>query len=361
MQRCTQCIMTDTVPGITFDDQGLCSYCREFKKESYRGKEALDAIVAAARGKGQPYDCIVPLSGGRDSAYVLYLARKVYDLKVLAVNYNNEFQNPQALKNMQNACQRLQADFVSVRSRTNLAREIVRYGLKSSNLRRKYCICTACAYGMHSVVYRAAIEHRAPLIFWGDSQQEQTTPMERQARETLKLGKDTFRKHFNPDYYRYEWAFLKQRREFKVPGNPWFVRRPKLKDKHIKEVHVFYYIPWDRQLIKKTIQEETGWEKPAGSVSTWRTDCYLTPLLNYFFYQIFSCGKETFGYCKMINSGDMDREEALQQEEAFQKTILDVDVIRKMLEEDIGLSRREADRVLSCAPAAAPSKHTPGQ
>ena len=125
MKRCTQCIMTDTVPGITFDDQGLCSYCRDFKKETYIGKEKLDAIVADAKGKGQPYDCVVPLSGGRDSAYVLYLARKVYDLKVLAVNYNNEFQNPQALKNMQNACQRLAADFVSVRSRNSIARELM--------------------------------------------------------------------------------------------------------------------------------------------------------------------------------------------------------------------------------------------
>ena len=43
--------MTDSVPGISFDDQGLCSYCREFKKETYIGKEQRDAIVAEARGE----------------------------------------------------------------------------------------------------------------------------------------------------------------------------------------------------------------------------------------------------------------------------------------------------------------------
>ncbi len=346
MKRCTKCIMPDTVPGITFDDEGICSFCRNFEKEEYLGKEKLDLIVEEARSKNNKYDCIVPLSGGRDSAYVLYLARSIYNLKVLAVNYNNEFQNPQALKNMQTACQILNADFVTVCSKNNIAREIVRNGLKFSTLRRKYSICTACTYGMESVVYRAALEHNVPMIFWGDSQQEQTTPMEKLARKNLKLGKGTIRKHFNPDYYRYEAAFLKQRLEFKVPGNNWLARHPKLKDKNIKEVHVFYYIPWDRELIKKTIMEETGWEKPEGSVSTWRTDCYLTPVLNYFFYKIFNCGKETFGYCKMINSGHMDRNEALKQEEKFQKHMVDADTIRKMLEDDIGLSRKEADRVL---------------
>ena len=89
---------------------------------------------------------------------------------------------------------------------------------------------------MESVVYRTALEHNVPMIFWGDSQQEQTTPMEKLARKNLKLGRGTIRKHFNPDYYRYEAACLKQRREFKVPGNNWLVRHPRLKNKNIEEV-----------------------------------------------------------------------------------------------------------------------------
>ena len=97
MKRCTQCIMPETVPGITFDNDGICSFCQSYQKETYLGQKKLDQIVATAKSRNNKYDCIVPLSGGRDSTYVLYVARAIYDLKVLAVNYDNEFRNPQEI------------------------------------------------------------------------------------------------------------------------------------------------------------------------------------------------------------------------------------------------------------------------
>jgi len=339
--------MPETVPGITFDKDGICNFCKAYEKEKYLGKEKLDQIVASAKSRKNKYDCIVPLSGGRDSTYVLYAARAIYDLKVLAVNYDNEFQNPQALINMKTACKKLDADFITIRSKRDVAQKIVRNGLKSIGLRRKYGLCRACTYGYTSVVYRTAIQQNAPLIFWGDSQQEQTTPMENRASKFLKQKRGTFSKLLNPAYYKYEYFFLLQRLEFPVPGNSILTRRPKFNNKEINDIHIFSYIPWNRKQIKETIIEKLGWEKPPESVSTWRTDCLLTPLVNYCFYKLFDCGKETFGYCQMINSGQMDREEALNQEIQSRKDMKNVNTFRRLLVDEIGLSRREADRILS--------------
>ena len=96
--------MPVTVPGITFDEKGICSYCLSYQQEYSLGREALEDIIASSRNINNQYDCIVPLSGGRDSTFVLYAAKALYDLKVLAVSYDNEFRIEQALVNMQNAC-----------------------------------------------------------------------------------------------------------------------------------------------------------------------------------------------------------------------------------------------------------------
>jgi len=91
-----------------------------------------------------------------------------------------------------------------------------------------------------------------------------------------------------------------------------------------------------------------GWEKPAGFVSTWRTDCKLTPFVNYCFFRMHGCSKACFGYCLMINSGQMSRQEALKQEEEMLATIAqDSKQIRNLLENEVGLSRKESDRILS--------------
>jgi len=106
---------------------------------------------------------------------------------------------------------------------------------------------------------------------------------------------------------------------------------------------VFDYILWDREKIKETIMRELGWKKSYGHVSSWRTDCMLHSLVNYVYFKLFGCTKDCFGYCNMINSGQMDREEALKQEEEITANI--TKNIPELLEDKIGLSRNEATKI----------------
>jgi tRNA(Ile)-lysidine synthase TilS/MesJ len=341
--------MPATVPGITFDEKGICSYCLSYQQEKYLGREALEDIIASSRNINNQYDCIVPLSGGRDSMFVLYAAKALYDLKVLAVSYDNEFRIDQALVNMQNACKILDVDFVSVRSKRSVAHEIVKYSLQSAKKLGKSGICVACVYGYRSVAYRAALQHHAPLILWGESQQEATQEMERKAFDALMLRQSKFIKLLSKNFYLVEYYRLLQRLEFPVAGNSVLSRVawPALKNKDIREIRLFDYVPWDRERIKKTITKELGWKKPASHASTWRTDCMLHPLVNYSFYTLFGCTKDCFGYSNMINSGQMTREEALNQEEELISSL--AENIRELLEDKIGLSKSEVKRILTFA------------
>ena len=76
MRKCTRCLTPETVDTITYDDEGVCSVCRQvqFKQDKIDWADRqrqLDEIVAAHKGKGL-YDCIVPYSGGKDSVFQLY-------------------------------------------------------------------------------------------------------------------------------------------------------------------------------------------------------------------------------------------------------------------------------------------------
>lgn len=89
-QVCTHCVMDTTDSNLTFDENGVCDRCQEYEQHIYpwwnhgKGHEAeLKAILEQVRisGKGKKYDCILGLSGGLDSCYMLHLAVKEWGLR----------------------------------------------------------------------------------------------------------------------------------------------------------------------------------------------------------------------------------------------------------------------------------------
>jgi N-acetyl sugar amidotransferase len=111
--------MDTTAAGITFDDAGRCNYCTDFlaRLGAYQppGTEELesrfDALIARIKqeGKGKRYDCIVGLSGGADSAYALYLAKRS-GLRPLAVHMDNGWDSELAANNIENLVRKLGVD-----------------------------------------------------------------------------------------------------------------------------------------------------------------------------------------------------------------------------------------------------------
>ena len=347
MKRCKRCVMPSTVPGISFNEVGVCNYCQSYQPESYLGEKELCRIMEYARGKRSVYDCIVPISGGRDSTYVLFMAKSLLGLKTLAVNYDNEFAPPYAMANIKRACETLNVDFVSVRSKRAYVRKIAKHSIMAATEFGQFRECAGCTYGYRSVVYRKAKEFGIPLILWGESREEATAEMERKAFEVIRQHKLKYLKLLRKEFYAAEFYRLLQRAEFFVSWRNVLSRRfdPIFKTNNIKEIRVFDYIPWERKKIKETIMNELGWEKPADVASTWKADCVMVGLTNFYYMMLFGCTKLCFGYTRMINGGQMEREEALIQEEnmlvSYSKGL------KEILEDHIGLSKEHANRILS--------------
>jgi len=154
------------------------------------------------------------------------------------------------------------------------------------------------------------------------------------------------RKLADPHTYLSRFYSALQRIEFRVPGNSVLGGgSPVLCDPNIQEIRFFDYVPWDRERIKQTISEHLGWEKPGESVSSWRIDCVLHPLMNYCFIHLVGCSKDSIGYCKMINDGQMTRDEALEQEEAL--VVATVAHLRDTLLNDVRLTPAEVEQIRS--------------
>ena len=98
--RCTRCIMDDSSDStIRFDEQGQCNYCTAALKEkdaiyfpNEEGRHRLNRLVTVlqAEGKGKEFDCIMGLSGGLDSSYLLYLGHTL-GLRILGVHIDDGF------------------------------------------------------------------------------------------------------------------------------------------------------------------------------------------------------------------------------------------------------------------------------
>lgn len=118
-QTCTRCVMDTSAQGIVFDENGVCNYCTDFikksshilfKKPETRGQE-LDELVFKIKksGRGKKYDCIIGVSGGVDSSWVLVRAVEA-GLRPLAVHMDNGWNSELAQNNIANLIRGLGVD-----------------------------------------------------------------------------------------------------------------------------------------------------------------------------------------------------------------------------------------------------------
>jgi hypothetical protein len=115
---CRRCIYDSGVPGIFFDEQGICNYCRQIEKlevEYQTGKTEGQILLAQiieklkVAGKNKKYDCIIGVSGGTDSSFLLIKAIE-WGLRPLAVHYDNTWNSAIATENIRKVTGKLKID-----------------------------------------------------------------------------------------------------------------------------------------------------------------------------------------------------------------------------------------------------------
>jgi hypothetical protein len=175
-RACVRCLLPSQVPGSDLDASGLCGMCRaddgskglaEERARQERERD-LERTLRCCRGQGA-YDCLVNLSGGKDSCYLLYKLVKEYRLKVLA--FTTDMNVPQvAWANIRRTVNRLGVDHISYTPPQEFYRRLFRFLLQNQEARGAVrTVCYVCAPLFEGYALRMATERGIPLVAAGYS------------------------------------------------------------------------------------------------------------------------------------------------------------------------------------------------
>lgn len=305
-QQCTRCICDNTIPGIAFDAAGVCSLCHLHDKfdETYpndaRGVEALEKKFARIRadGKNKKYDCIIGISGGRDSIYLLYLAVTRWKLRPLAVHFNDGFDNPVAGENMLKAVRKLGVELRTVTSDFRECKDLKITDLKASTPLLNNGTDVGIGAALYSTAYKEGIKH---ILFGQSFRTEGIRPIAWA--------------YFDGDHLR-----AVQKKFGAVPLRKWEPTNAGY-NLGIKEMFFYtvlngirvhsplYNYPYSREESGEILQRELDWVYPGAH---YFDDLYWS-LITYLHRTKFKINFRLIEYSALIRSGQLDRGEALER------------------------------------------------
>jgi predicted PP-loop superfamily ATPase len=329
---CRRCILPDTFPGISFDDQGICSHCRREEKKAARapGRKAdyrrrLDDLIQTVRDQAPCYDAVMAYSGGKDSSYTMKLLKEKYDLRILALTFDNHFISPASLENIARLTDQLDIDHLNFSIPWPVARDLfactaTRDIFPAPTLLRASAICTACIGIVKSLVLKTALEMSIPLVAFGWSPGQapiQSAIMKTNPTLTAK-NQQAMKNAYPPELGRRLERYLIPARYYDIYA-----------DRFPSNIHPLAFFDYDEEAIKKELQA-MGWRAPEDT-DTNSSNCLLNAFAN-------QCHLERHGFhpyvweiANMVRQGVMDREEGIEKIYSEQNAAM-VDYAREKLE-----------------------------
>ena len=301
-QICTRCIMDTTDPYIEFDRNGVCNHCRRYEKLRakyvFTGQEAerrLNKIASdiKEKGKNQKYDCVIGLSGGVDSTYTAYLARKL-GLKPLAIHLDNGWDTEFSVRNIENIVKRLKLDLYTHVVDWEEFRDIHLAYLKSGVVD----IEVPTDHAIVAILYKIADENRIKYILIGNNFTTEGIFPESWAYNkndliNLKAIHDKFGTH--------------ELKTFPTLGLLKLIYYHFVKN--IRSISILNYVPYVKENVKKVLAEELDWRdyghKHYESVFTRFYQGYILP-------RRFNIDKRRSHLSALICSGQIKRDDALK-------------------------------------------------
>ncbi len=318
LRRCTRCILPETMPFISFDAEGVCNYCRRHRKFDYPGHAALEAAVAPYRTGGSRPDCIVMLSGGRDSSYGLYYFKEVLGMNPVAYTYDWGMITDLARRNISRLCDQLQVEHILVsadirRKRKNIQKNVLAW-LKKPHLgtvplfmagdKHYFTIANQLSrdMGIEPIVSCRNLFEKTDFktgfagVYEGENYNIYGIPLIDKLRITaFYVGRFLSNPaYLNTSLYDTFTGYL----------SSYFGRQDYL--------YLYEYIPWDEQEISTTLRDRFDWETASDTSATWRIGDGTAAFYNYIYYVGGGFSEHDTFLSNRIREGMAEREEALR-------------------------------------------------
>jgi len=168
MKYCKKCLMPDTRPGLTFDDNGVCAACINFEKQkktdwNSRMKE-LETLCKKHRGcNGNGYDCAIAISGGKDSHFQTYYLKEVMKMNPVLLTVGNLEWTETGRKNLDNISDAFGCDVIQFQANRKVARKMLRKAFEELGSPSWYIDALVYAFP-----YRMAMQLGIKLLVYGE-------------------------------------------------------------------------------------------------------------------------------------------------------------------------------------------------
>ncbi|OGU68478.1 MAG: hypothetical protein A2W30_00640 [Ignavibacteria bacterium RBG_16_36_9] len=298
---CSRGIWDTTVPGITFDENSVSNYAKMFDKlcEVYprgeKGKKYWENIVdqTKEKGKNKKYDCIIGVSGGTDSSYLLHIAKKEYGLRPLAVNMDNGWSSEIAVQNIKKVTKALDIDLETYVIDYEEVKAVLRAYMKAS----LPWVDGPTDNAIKSIIFSLAEREGIQYVLTGsDFRSEGKQPSEwtyTDSRQMLFLLK------------KFEKINLKT-----YPFQSLFNIVNSTIIKKIKDYRPFNSINYQKKIAQEFLKKEYDWEYYGGHH---HENVFTKFSIAYWMPRKFGIDKRIITFSAQILSGEMKREDALEK------------------------------------------------
>jgi N-acetyl sugar amidotransferase len=322
MRFCTNCVTPDTRPDLRFDEEGVCDACRSYQKKHGQHAQSVDwdarrrefeALIQRHRPRDPlKYDCVIPVSGGKDSHLTMYYATQVYDLNPLCVCFEPTLPTEIGRANLANIS-KLGVDVLHFKRDPITYEKMIIEGFK-----RVGDMEWANHMGIWSIPIHIAIKFDIPLILWGESPQ-----MEYGGAETVS---EMNRRVFNEDWLN-DYGCLNGLRPQDLVSEETGItlRDVKMYVYPSKDavaqwggigVFMGYYVKWNTE-ENLDIIEKMGFRRRRGRIEVSYTDhekldCLSMNLHDYLKFLKYGYGRATDSASIQVRNGTISRDEAVR-------------------------------------------------
>jgi N-acetyl sugar amidotransferase len=314
LKYCNRCVMPETTEGIEFDENGICTACTSSEQKMHinwnERREMLESLLEKAKKDAKkndsPYDCIVPISGGKDSTYQLHVLVKVYKLRVLAVTFSHNWYSKIGFYNLVNCLEEFNVDHIQFTPNRKSVGVAARKSLQAIG-----DACWHCHSGVGSFPLHIAVKFKIPLLIWGESIAE-VSGRASHFDPVLKFDRDYFLKvsakvsvdDFSSDN--------EERRMFQMFEPP---TMEECIEQEVHGIHIGDFIFWDEEKQLEFIKDEYGWieDTVEGAYKGYKSvECIMPGVHDFTNYLKRGYGRATFQASNDVRQGLMGRSEALK-------------------------------------------------
>jgi N-acetyl sugar amidotransferase len=322
MKHCTKCLLPETHECVTFDEQGVCSVCKNhaYKQEVVdwnKREEEFYKLLSTYRNSGQ-YDCIIPGSGGKDSTFQVYILTQKYRLKPLVVTFDHGLFRPTVKHGWERTLRRMGVDHISFRPSWQVIKKVMLESLK-----RKGDFCWHCHSGIYAYPMHIAVKFNIPLIIWGEPTSEYTSYCTydggNNGREVL--DEKAFNKYRNLGITAHDmYEMLNGEVELRDLECFCYPMYKDLQAIRCQSICLGDYIPWDTPKQVALIKKELGWredrmEGVPPDFGYEKIECMLEGVRDYLKYIKRGYGRTNHLMNLEIRNGRISRDEAIEKVE----------------------------------------------